>query len=70
MPGKKNQVADALSRRGVALAITLVRSSLPDKILQKINTDTLFGPLILEIQSQREHRSLEDCTWKEGLLYF
>ena len=49
--GKKNQAADALSRREVALAITLVKSSLPDEILQKILTDTFFGPLILEIQS-------------------
>ena len=32
-PGKENQTADALSRRGVALAITLVKSSLPDEIL-------------------------------------
>ena len=32
-PVKENQAADALSRRGVALAITLVKSSLPDEIL-------------------------------------
>ena len=69
-PRKENQVADALSRRGVVLAITLVKSSLPYEILQKILTDTFFGPLILEIQSQREHKSLDDYTWKEGLLYF
>ena len=69
-PGKENQAADALSRKGIALAITLVKSSLPDEILQKILTDTFFGPLILEIQSQREHKSLEYYTWKEGLLYF
>ena len=24
----------------------------------------------MEIQSQREHKSLGDYTWKEGLLYF
>ena len=24
----------------------------------------------MKIQSQREHKSLEDYTWKEGLLYF
>ena len=69
-PGKESQAANALSRRGVALAITLVKSSLPYEILQKILTNTFFGPLILEIQSQREHKSLEDYTWKEGLLYF
>ena len=68
--GKKNQVVDALSRRGVALAITLVQSSLLDEILQKILMDTFFGTLILEIQNQREHKSLEDYIWKEGLLYF
>ena len=59
-PGKENQTVDALSRRGVILAITLVKSSLPDEILQKILTDTSFRPLILEIQSQREHKSLEN----------
>ena len=48
-PGKENQAVDALSRRGVALAITLVKSSLLDEILQKILLDTFFGPLILEI---------------------
>ena len=48
----------------------MVKSSLPDEILQKILIDTFFGPLILEIQSQREHKSLEDYTWKEGLLFF
>ena len=69
-PGKENQAADALSRRGVALAVTLATSSLPDEISQKILTDRFFGPLILEIHNQREHKSLEDYTWKEGLLYF
>ena len=48
----------------------MVKSSSPDEILQKILIDTFFGPLILEIQSQREHKSLEGYTWKEGLLYF
>ena len=48
----------------------MVKSSLQDEILQKILTDTFFGPLILEIQSQREPKSLEDYTWREGLLYF
>ena len=46
---KENQAADALSRRGVALAITLVKSSLPNEILWKIHTDKFFGPLILEM---------------------
>ena len=32
---RENQAADALSRGGVALAITLVKSSLPYEILQK-----------------------------------
>ena len=64
-PGKENQAANALSKRGVALAITLVKSSLPDEILQKILTNTFFGPLISEIESQREHKFLEDYTWKE-----
>ena len=48
----------------------MVKSTLPDEILQKIFSDRFFGPIILEIQSQREHESLEDYTWKEGLLYF
>ena len=32
-PGKENQAANALSKRGVALAVTLVKSSLLDEIL-------------------------------------
>ena len=32
-PGKENQAADALSRRGVAFVVTLVKSSLLDEIL-------------------------------------
>ena len=61
-PRKENQAVDALSKRGVALAISLVKSSLPNEILQKILMDRFFGPLILEIQSQREQKSLEDYT--------
>ena len=38
------------------------RSYLPDEILQKILTDIFFRPPILEIQSQREHKSLKDYT--------
>ena len=68
--GKENQAIDSLSRRGVALVITLIQSSLLDEILKKILTDTFFGPLILGIQSQREKKSLEDYTWKSRLLYF
>ena len=34
-PRKENQAADALSRRGVALAITLVKSSLPDEAYRR-----------------------------------
>ena len=32
-PRKENQATNALGRRGIALAITLVKSSLPDEIL-------------------------------------
>ena len=70
MPKKEHQVANALRKRRIALAITLVKSSLLDEILQKILIDTFFGALILEIQSQRDHKSLEDYTLKDGLLYF
>ena len=48
-PGKENQAADALRKRGVALAVSLVKSTLPHEILQKILTNRFFGPLILEI---------------------
>ena len=45
-PGKLNQAADALSRRVVALAVTLASSALPEEVQQEILEDDYFGPLI------------------------
>ena len=69
-PGKQNQAADALSRRVVALAISLVNSTLPDEIQQNILEDEFFGPLIKEIQEQSGKKHLEEYTLKEGLLFY
>ncbi len=69
-PGKENQAADALSRRVVALAISLVNSTLPEEVQQIISDDEFFGPLILEVQRQSNLKHLEDYTFKEGLLFF
>ena len=69
-PRKENQAADALSRRVVALAISLTNSTLPEEIQQEILLDDFFGNLIDEIQGQRNSRILEDYTLKEGLLFF
>ena len=69
-PGKQNQAADALSRRVVALAISLVNSTLPDEIQQNILEDEFFGPLIKEIQEQSDKKHLEEYTLKEGLLFY
>ena len=67
---KENQAIDALSQRVVALAISLVSSSLPKEIQQNILTDDLFGPLILEIYNQDNSKILEDYAMKEGLIFF
>ena len=68
--GKENQVVDALSKRVVALAISLINSTLPEEIQQEILVDELFGPLTVEICNQKNSRSLEDYILKEGLLFF
>ena len=48
-PGKENQIIDSLSRRVVALAISLANSTLPKEIQQEVLLDEFFGPLIDEI---------------------
>ena len=68
--GKENQAADALSRRVVALAISLANSTLPEEIQQEFLLDKFFGPLIDEIQGQKNSKILEDYILKEGLLFF
>ena len=52
-PGKENQAADALSKRVVALAVSLVNSTLPEEIQQEILLDDFFGNLIDEMKGQR-----------------
>ena len=69
-PGKENQAIDALSRRVVALAISLVNSTLPEEIQSDILADEFFGLLIPRIQSLEKQKSLEDYELKEGLLFF
>ncbi|MCO5566311.1 hypothetical protein L7F22_019988 [Adiantum nelumboides] len=69
-PGKENQTADALSRRVVTLAISLLSSSLPEEVQQEIQLDTYFGPLIQEIQAQSKREFLTDFTLTDGLLYY
>ena len=69
-PGKKNQAADALSRKVIALAISLVESTLPEEVQREIQGDEFFGPFIREIQEQKDLKHLEDYTLKEGLLFF
>ena len=69
-PGKLNQVADALSRRVDALAITLASSALPEKVQEGILEDEYFGPLVHEILEQQNHKHLEEYTFKARLLFF
>ena len=69
-PGKENQATDGLSRRVVALAISLANSTLPKEIQQGVLLDGFCGPLIEEIQGQNNSRILEDYILKEGLLFF
>ncbi|MCO5574037.1 hypothetical protein L7F22_027815 [Adiantum nelumboides] len=69
-PGKENQAADALSRRVVTLAISLLSSSLPKEVQQKIQLDDYFGSLIQEIQTQSKREYLADFILTDGLLYY
>ena len=68
--GKENQVVDALGKRVAALAISLVSTTLPKEIQQKVLTLEFFGPLITKIHNKKNSRILEDYTLKEGLLFF
>ena len=68
--GKQNQAAIAPSKRVVALAISLVNSTLLEEVQQNILKDKFFGPLIQEIQEQKDWKHLEEYTFKEGLLFF
>ena len=69
-PDKENQAANALSRRVVALAISLVNSTLPEEIQSDILADEFFGLLIPKIQNLEKQKPLEDYELKEGLLFF
>ncbi|MCO5602612.1 hypothetical protein L7F22_056746 [Adiantum nelumboides] len=69
-PGKENQAADALIRRIATLAISLLSSSLPEEVQQKIQLDDYFGPLIREIQAQSKREYLTDFILTDGLLYY
>ena len=68
--GKENHTIDALSQRVVALAISLVSSSLPKEIQHNILINELFGPIISKIYNQENQKTLEDYAMKEGLLFF
>ena len=69
-PSKENQAVDTLSRRVIALAISLANSTLLEEIQQEVLLDEFFGPRIDEIQGQRNSKGLEDYILKEGLLFF
>ncbi|MCO5560169.1 hypothetical protein L7F22_013776 [Adiantum nelumboides] len=69
-PCKDNQAADALSRRVATLAISLLSSSLPEEVQQKIQLDDYFGPLIQEIQAQSKREDLADFILTDGFLYY
>ena len=51
-PGRQNQAADALSRRVVSFAISLISSTLPEEVLAALPSDDQFGPIMQEIQGQ------------------
>lgn len=69
-PGKENQAADALSRRVVTLAVSLLNSSLPEDVQQELPIDTYFGPLLQEIKAQTQRAHLADYTLAHDLLYY
>ena len=49
-PGKQNAAADALSRRVITLAITILQTSLMDDILNHLGADELFGSYLQDLQ--------------------
>lgn len=69
-PGKCNQAADALSRRVISLAISLLSSSIPEEVRKELPIDDYFGPLVQEVQNLRSQKHLEEYSYKDGLLFF
>ena len=69
-PGRQNQAADALSRRVVSLAISLISSTLPEEVLAALPSDDQFGPIMQEIQEQVNQRHFKDYFQKDGLMFF
>ena len=69
-PGRQNQAADALSRRVVSLAISLISSTLPEEVLAALPSDDQFGPIMQEIQEQVNQKHLEDNFQIDSLLIF
>ena len=69
-PGKENQTVDSLSERVVALAISLVNSTLLEENQSQILEDEFFGSLIQEILKKEKHKPLEDYSFQEGLFFF
>ena len=47
--GKENKVADALSRRPFANAITLIRSDLAENIKSELEHDAFYAPILQKI---------------------
>ena len=69
-PGKENAAADALSRRIISMAITILQSNLPEEIQQGIKEDEFFGPFLIRLQEGEVSKQLEGYSVEDGQLLY
>ena len=70
MPRKKNAAVDVLSHHVIALAVTILQTTLPDEIQRHLEKNDLFGAYLRDLQQGRIDRYLEGYTLEGDHLYF
>jgi hypothetical protein len=73
LPGRDNVVADALSRRAYASAISVVRSNLRDLIIEAIPTDVFFGEAYRTLSGDlvgEEIEKYDKYKIEDGMLFY
>ena len=69
-PGKENTTADALSRRVVSLAISILQSTLPEEIQNQLEADEFFGPFLQDLKESKIKKQLEGYSLVDNQLFF
>ena len=69
-PGKENVVADALSRRVISLAISIMQSNLPEEIQAELERDEFFGPFLKDLKEGARQKKMENYSLVDGQLFY